>query len=427
MLPTELLMFRVKAGLVEPKRLKPTPGNLSLVSNLVGAFEANIGHKRAALEDDLKALEAGRSDYRVLRGLAHLLASDSAEFGAEFGAGDDLQPGRVRQTVFELAQGQPPSRARSAALLEQAGRRLSSHPLSAEQVRELLYADLPDQQTLLSFAPPEARQLLERFDLAQAQGLLYRAFNLSITARRNEPARYKQLLKYTKLFGLMVTVEGDADTGFSLTMDGPTSLFGGTTRYGLALAKFLPALLHVTRWDLSAALKPRRDLAWVDPADEEWSFQLTSDDGYVSHYPEPKDHDSALESGFEERFGKLASGWTLEREVDLVPVPGGVIIPDFRLLHGSGASVLVEIVGYWRPEYLRKKFELLRKSGRTDVIVAVSERLNLEKAGVNPADFGERVLFFKGVLNPKTVLDLAERMIRGAPPACPDHQWSEHF
>jgi uncharacterized protein len=244
--------------------------------------------------------------------------------------------------------------------------------------------------------------------------MLYRAYNLVITAHRNDPARYKQLLKYAKLFGLMLTVEGDAESGFTLTMDGPTSLFGGTTRYGLALAKFLPALLHVTKWDLSAALKPRRDLAWTDPADEEWSFQLTSEDGYVSHYAEPKAHDSALESGFADRFEKLHSPWTLEREVDLVSVPGGVIVPDFRLVDTGGRSVLLEIVGYWRPEYLKKKFELLRKSGRTDVIVAVSERLNLEKAGVKTADFGERVMFFKGVLNPKKVLELAEGLARAS-------------
>ena len=230
-----------------------------------------------------------------------------------------------------------------------------------------------------------------------------------ITARRNEPSRYKQLLKYLKFFGLMVTVEGDADVGFTLTLDGPTSLFGSTTRYGLALAKFLPALLHVTKWDLSAAVKPRRDLAWVDPKDDEWSFQLTSEDGYVSHYPEPRDHDSALESGFVERFAKLDTGWVLEREVDLVPVPGGVILPDFRLVR-EGRSVLVEIVGYWRPEYLRKKFDLLRRSGRTDVIVCVSERLNLEKAGVDPSDFGDRVVWFKGVLNPRDVLAVADRV-----------------
>ncbi|WP_424951087.1 DUF790 family protein [Deinococcus sp.] len=411
MLPTELLMFRVRAGLVQPRRVKPTPGNLGLVAALTGVFESHLGNKRRALEDDLKALEAGRSDYRMVRGLAHLLATDCAEFGT----GGATEPGLVRAKVFELAQSHPPSRSRRQGLLEQAARELASPtPLTAEDVSELLYADLPGEQTLLSFAPPDPAGLLQRFELAQAQGMLYRAFNLVITAHRNDPARYKQLLKYTKLFGLMLTVEGDAETGFTLTMDGPTSLFGGTTRYGLALAKFLPALLHVTKWDLSAALKPRKDLAWVDGSDEEWSFQLTSEDGYVSHYAEPKEHDSALESGFADRFEKLHSPWTLEREVDLVPVPGGVIIPDFRLIDDLGRSVLLEIVGYWRPDYLKKKFELLRKSGRTDVIVAVSERLNLEKAGVKTTDFGERVMFFKGVLNPRKVLELAEGLARAS-------------
>ena len=46
----------------------------------------------------------------------------------------------------------------------------------------------------------------------------------------------------------MAYIEGDADHGFTLTIDGPASLFTPSPRYGLALAKLLPALLHVTRW-----------------------------------------------------------------------------------------------------------------------------------------------------------------------------------
>ncbi|WP_216320094.1 DUF790 family protein [Deinococcus aestuarii] len=410
MLPTELLMFRVKAGLVEPRRLKPHTNNLALAASVIDLFETNLGKRRADVEEDLKALEAGRADFKVIRGMAHLLSTSAATFEA----GGDVEPGTVRAKVFELAQIHPPIRHRRADVLEQAAAALSGERrLTPEDLADLLYADLPDQQRLVAFDPPEPKDLLERFNLAQAQGMLYRAYSLIITARRNEPARYKQLLKYTKFFGLMVTVEGDADYGFTLTMDGPTSLFGGTTRYGLAMAKFLPALLYVTKWDLTATLKPRKDLAWVDPGDDEWLFELTSEDGYVSHYKPPEEHDSALESGFSDRFGKLGSAWTLEREVDLVPVPGGVIVPDFRLVHPSGRSVLVEIVGYWRPEYLRKKFDLLRKSGRRDVIVCVSERLNLDRAGVDPSDFDERLVWFKGVLPPKDVLAVAERMVGG--------------
>lgn len=408
MLPTELLMFRVKGGVIEPKRLKPTTANLKLAETVIQTFEQHLGKRRFELDEELRLLEEGRSDYRVVRGLARLLLQQ-----CDFEAGGGIEPHLAREKVFALAQGHPPSRRRTGELLEQVGRSLE-RPLSPEELAGSLYADLEDQQTLISFDPPTPEELIHRFDLAQAQGVLYRAYSLIITARRNEPSRYKQLLKYTKLFGLMVTVEGDATFGFTLTMDGPTSLFSSTTRYGLAMAKFLPALIHVTKWDLTATIKPRKDLAWVDPNDDEWQYGLTSEDGYVSHYKVPEEHDSALESGFAERFQKLDTPWTLEREVDLVPVPGGVILPDFRLLHEDGRSALVEIVGYWRPDYLRKKFDLLRKSGREDVIVCVSERLNLEKAGVDPADFGERVVWFKGVLSPKEVLAVAEQVARTA-------------
>lgn len=405
MLPTELLMFRVKGGIVEPKVLKPTPSNTALATQLISIFESHLNDKRYELDEDLKALEIGRQDYRVVRGLAHLLSSGHSTFET----GGDLAPMLARARVFELAQAHPHARHRRQEVLEQAARSLNT---DAETLADALYADLADQQRLTSFEAPEVQELLDRFNLSQAQGMLYRAFNVVITARRNEPERYKQLLKYTKLFGLMLTVEGDAGHGFTLTMDGPVSLFGPSTRYGLSLAKFLPALLHVTKWDLSAALKPRKDLSWVDQSDEEWSFQVDSESGYVSHYPEPKDFDSALESGFTERFLKLDTPWKLEREVDLVPIPGGVIIPDFRLVHPDGRSVLLEIVGYWRPDYLTKKFERLKKSGRTDVIVAISERLNLAKAGVKLGELEERAIFFKGILKPELVLEMAERVGR---------------
>ena len=81
-----------------------------------------------------------------------------------------------------------------------------------------------------------------------------------VVAHRNDPGEYKLLFRYVKLFGLMAYIEGDADHGFTLTIDGPTSLFTPSTRYGLALAKLLPALLHVTRWSLTATLIPRRSI-----------------------------------------------------------------------------------------------------------------------------------------------------------------------
>ena len=53
MLPTDLLLFRVRAGLVEPRRLKPTTGNLGTADMLIQTFEAhrmNIAHVEIRME-----------------------------------------------------------------------------------------------------------------------------------------------------------------------------------------------------------------------------------------------------------------------------------------------------------------------------------------------------------------------------------------
>ncbi|HEY9882070.1 MAG TPA: DUF790 family protein, partial [Thermosynechococcaceae cyanobacterium] len=198
-----------------------------------------------------------------------------------------------------------------------------------------------------------------------------------------------------------------ADHGFTLTIDGPTSLFKPNTRYGLKLAMMLPALLHVTKWSLSATLQQRETYSGEPRSGR---FTLNADCDLVTHYPPGKTYDSMLEAGFVDRWSKAKTEWQLEREVDLIPIPGSVMIPDFRLVHPDGRTFLLEIVGYWRPDYLKKKFSQVRQSGRDDLILAISERLNLEKAGVNSSDLPAQVVWFKDQLMPKAVLELLAKL-----------------
>ncbi|MFM7576163.1 MAG: DUF790 family protein, partial [Microcystaceae cyanobacterium] len=69
-----------------------------------------------------------------------------------------------------------------------------------------------------------------------------------------------------------------------------------------------------------------------------------------------------------------------------------------------------EIVGYWRPEYLQKKFAQVRKAQVKNLILAISERLNLEKAGVKVLDTPAQILWFKDRLIPKSVLALLDEV-----------------
>nr|WP_246350818.1 DUF790 family protein [Deinobacterium chartae] len=404
-MPSELLMLRYRGEELVPKRLELSERSRAMAREIIDLYAESVGRPKFEIEERLELLEGEDTDYRVKRGLAHLAETAFAQLEVR----SPLEPQALRERVFSASAGRagdPAARARAlAAVAEDLA--AEGLPSSGAALQEALYADLPENHILTAFEPPEPDALLHRYNLAQAQGVLYRAFELVITAHRNDPGEYKQLFRYVKLFGLMTTIEGDADHGFTLTLDGPTSLFRPSTRYGLSMAKLLPALLNVSRWSLTATLRPRRD----DPnAPETARFTLDSDCGLVSHYRKDHKFDSILEEAFAARFEAARTEWQLEREVDLVPLPGSAMIPDFRLVHPDGRSYLLEIVGYWRPEYLRRKFAQVARSGRSDLILAVSERLNLEGAGVRVSELppGVKLVWFKGKLDPKAVLAALE-------------------
>ncbi len=397
-------MHRYVGEALVPKRLPLNDTTRAIAQQLIDCFTAAQGQTRGDLTRQLQDLEGDSTDYRTRRGLAHLLSQGFSTFEVI----SPLDPQDLRQRVFALAAQRPPSRQATQVSLAQLTAQLS-HELSREvlptQVLQGLYADLSEHHRLTQFDPPTPDALLHRYNLSQVQGVFYRASQVIIHAHRNDPGEYKLLFRYLKLFGLMCYIEGEADQGFTLTIDGPASLFKSSTRYGLALAKLLPALLHVTRWQLKATLHIR-DSYTGDLKTRTFSIESTC--GLVSHYPPGKTFDSMVESAFVERWQKLKTDWRLEREVDLIPIPGSVMIPDFRLVHPDGRTFLLEIVGYWRPAYLQKKFAQVRQANRSDLILAVSERLNLAKAGVNFEQTPARLVWFKDKLAPKAVLSVLD-------------------
>jgi uncharacterized protein len=235
---------------------------------------------------------------------------------------------------------------------------------------------------------------------------------LVITAHRNDPGEYKLLFRYLKLFGLMHRITGDVDAGYSIFLDGPASLFKPSTRYGIQFAKFLPAILHASKWSLDALIHPRAQFSDQSQPPEA-HFTLDSSTTLKSHYAKGKVFDSILEHSFAERFEKTKTDWKLEREVDLVDLGGTVMIPDFRLVHPDGRAVLLEIVGFWRADYLRRKFEKLLRSNRRDIVIAVSQKLNIGESGANLEGLEDQIVWFKGALDPKAVLEVADRLEAG--------------
>ena len=52
------------------------------------------------------------------------------------------------------------------------------------------------------------------------------------------------------------------------------------------------------------------------------------------------------------------------------------MLPDFAIEHPDGRRVILEIVGFWTPEYLSEKLAKIREVDAANLVVAVSERLD---------------------------------------------------
>ncbi len=406
MLPSDLLIYRYSGESIVPKRIDIDAHHLQMTMANIDCFQSMVGGTQGQLDEMLLELEGDSPDFRILRGFAHLLKSQTF---SQFEVVSPLPPSDLRERVYALAASASPSVAHTQAILATLASNLSqelSQEIIPAQITQGLYADLPDNRILTTFTAPDPVALIHRYNLSQVQGVFYRASQLTINAHRNVPGQYKLLFRYLKLFQLMTYIEGDADHGFTILVDGPTSLFKASTRYGLAIAKLIPAILHVTKWSLSATLQTKD---FYTGNIKVGRYSLTDKCGLETHYPPGKSYDSMLEAAFADRWDKLKTEWVLEREVNLLPIPGSVMIPDFRLVHPDGRDYILEIVGYWRPEYLQKKFAQVRKSGCQNLILAISERLNLEKAGVKTSDLPCEVIWFKDKLLPKSVLEILDR------------------
>ena len=86
-----------------------------------------------------------------------------------------------------------------------------------------------------------------------------------------------------------------------------------------------------------------------------------------------------------------------------------VMIPDFSFTHRKdGRRALLEIVGFWHPDYLRRKLQKVRQAGRKDLILLVYKSANVAEGAFEAASAGEVLTFVrKPVL--KDVLAAIER------------------
>jgi predicted nuclease of restriction endonuclease-like RecB superfamily len=410
MLRGEHVMARLSRGRLVPHKLSPEDRQARGVADaLVALYAGHVGKPRAQLEGELALLEEElgprldpRRGFKIVRALAKLL-----EERAAWASPTPYDPYTIRTRLFELAAALPELPSTTGTLLEGNTRedvlaRVSGET-GVEDPTTLMYSDRQGAQLLAEFEKPPPEALISRYNVAQIQGVLYSAKNLTVDL--DEEADARLVFHYVKLLGLIYRLE-TTTRGYRLCLDGPLSLFGSTRKYGLRLAKLLPGLLLTSHWRLHASV------SWKG---REAVLELDSETPHLaSHYKGPVNVAGEGEGGVREAFVKAwsrakdTSNWELQHDAGILPVPQlkTALVPDFALRNsGTGEKVHLEILGFWSERHLMERVELLREAARRGhrVLIAAPESLGASPEALSAATRGE-VIPFKTRLDAKAVL-----------------------
>ena len=373
---------------------------LELAERMLAVYRTGPGRTRRELHRAVERVFADEPDCPSRRIAAFCKLLDDA---GEFDADPDGYAARLRLEVFTLAAAHHPLVRSGDRLYEKDEAAVKSEIAarlgrSWEEVDAALYADVIDLQRLGSFRGFEgAEALLSAYNVAQLQACLYRAERMAVVASGD----FRTILRHATFARLLFTLDRLGPSLYRFDFSGPASVLAETRRYGVNFARFLPALLACRGWELRAEVRT----PWKRTA----ALELSDRDGYRSHLEPPPEFDSSVEARFAKKFGAEREGWRLSREGEVLHEGQSTFVPDFVFRHADGTEALMEIVGFWTPEYLAKKRETLRRFGRHRVLLAVAESALRSKKPLP-----EGVVSYKTALKPEAVLAALEKL-RGRP------------
>lgn len=397
MLTSELLRVRRAKGQLVPRYLtkKLIPHLLPVAEQLVAALDDKTGERRELIDEALEAIDCRPTDRLVVQGLRKLLF-DRCEFACSEGA----DPEGLRRDAFMRAAATrrelgPRDAFDRGAILSAVAEAHDTEPL---QIEERLFADLRQNEVLVAIKKLEARALIDRYNVALAQGVLMRATRVLVALDGEEPGRVRQLFRAARFHGLLHRVRDQGEGRYLVELDGPFSLFSAVQKYGLKLAVFLPAVLRCERWRL------RADVLWGKKK-ERMLFELGPEDGLVPHDRRVSGIAPEL-AKFVEGFCALGSPWDLVENDEIIAIPGeAVCVPDLRFTHrDTGEVVFLEAFGFWSRQAVWQRVETIERGFPGRIILAIGKQLRVSEEVLSEGESGQ-LYVYGASMRPKAVLE----------------------
>ncbi len=360
MLPRRLLSFGVYRGEVAPDFLGLH--DHAWIRQLMSEFDRFAGRPERLLTERLQRPLGRLAPRGKLRMATHVLKGlcEAPEAPAR------PSPADLRQALCRAATALRREGSKDDPVRRAESRVCRWLAIEPEALARAMLGDLPGARPLTalpkSVGPAEVARITNH---ALASGLLARATHVELTVADE----VRRVVRYARLRGLICCVSPRGGDGTRLDISGPMSLFRRTRLYGRALSSLLGQLAASRRWRLRASLDlgAGREPLTLKLGDRD---RLLGDAG-----PDPFDSD--VERRFAADFRRVWPAWELRREPPPLQVGATLLFPDFELIRRTGPRrrLLLEIVGFWTPEYLARKLAGLAAAGRDDLILCIDDAL----------------------------------------------------
>ncbi|MGN6629846.1 MAG: DUF790 family protein [Candidatus Nitrosocosmicus sp.] len=378
-------------------------------------------YNKDKLNNMIKLLESSYKDYKLVRGLAHLVEKkcifkslynqhDTENYNGIRSKNNNiiLNSIEIRRIVFqESAKNNIAlTKEKRFNVLRKISDRLN---MDVETVEQLMWSDLEENTVISDFYPIDPKSLLFSYNISLIQTLLFNCIRMEIrlSSFKSVGLLWKSLLRNIKRMGLMYWLEIDFQKSIKenkkdiiCIIEGPLNILKLTEKYGVSMAKLVPLVINTVDWNIKAEIlrttsngnnviynfeisegshenmisnkkleEVRKNLQnsidyrkKMNGKDENGNINklLSKEETDCKFYTDGNNlvsYDSNIEKKFAQKFSLFNTGWTIERE----PEP---LITKFKtafildfILSKYQAKVLVEIIGFWTDEYLERKLQ----------------------------------------------------------------------
>ena len=394
MLTKDLVICRCSGKRIIPVFQKTDDTELlELAERLIEACEPNGSFTRGEMLQSWSDVTTGFLNAKLLNGLRKIL-----EDRAQFSSSSELDyPAERKKLLLASAS----VLKQGAFATEEEYRNAVDASLESPLIRERLYADLPDNDRLLSFRDTSPRELIERYNIALVQGLLLEASSIELDVEDASQAQLRRLFSLVRFNRLVSTAEARApqesassiashahsptacqlrpesalNTRIHFTIDGPGSVLSQSRSYGFQLARFFPAVVNLKHWSLTATIMHTNAYGTKErelKLDE--TSGLTSRDAYGSYVPEEIEL-------FRKAFAAKNSRWRFLEECPILKGKKALLVfPDFGFISPDGKTIYLELFHRWHANQLMQRLDQLDAGCEWPLIIGVDRAIAAKPA-----------------------------------------------